>query len=1105
MNKNKIESIKRHKILAVISIILFGILTFRLATLTIARGDYYRELSENKRKKNIYVTAPRGEIRDRNGILLAGNTPTFTLQLLKDEMEDVDDDVKNTSMLHLIDLLEEDAITYNTQFPIILNNIKYSSASEYLKTEISPIDRVIEIINESDLLGEIVDTYYYHSSNLNEFYYYPVQNIINSLEFASKDVPITHSIVDGKLTLRFLDGIDIAGWKRSNGIPADYDARSSLLQMAKGDETVLKKLLNHPINRGLVYGILSDMGIQENIVLEGTVNSYSEEYLNLKYSLMRIYEEISLETTAEQDFEILLIKNSLYNFLKYEVVENGINIPTTILTLLKEKGLGTDYDMIVEEGVPYYFSNTDPELDESIILNNINNLLIDNRLVDDLLKIEGVPSAAQTQLIKDGINTRISIANGFEYVALRNLKSFNELYKITESQSNEDMFLTVRKYFDIDESISKYEALGIMNIYSELNKQGHLAYVPINFSYGLKDTTVAKIEEQLAQYEGFQISVEPVRYYPHGKIASHILGYMGKISQSNEIEEYVNKLNYAPDTLIGKTGIEESFQKNLYGTNGLKEVEVDVLGNTSNVLNEVQPVPGGNVYLSIDLNIQKRAEETLEKTLDIIRRGGTYTSEWGDYDVVWSSDKGRPYVNATSGAVMAIDVKTGEVLALASYPSYDPNIFSTGISSADWDSLIPDNQNDPLAARPLYNVATQTAIQPGSTFKMITALSALEKGLSPETRINDMGYLEIGDTRFGCWIWNENHQMHGYLNMVEAIRDSCNYYFYTLALGENLRTGEDLPVKIDIEDISNMAAKFGLGSRTGLEINVPNEAAAGVPNPKVKAEVQKALLRRELSQNLYKFYVGDEPLSDELKNEIINKIVAWIDLDEVMTVQQLYDELSKLNINGTLKVQEGRPDTLVDLIKFTYLNQSKWTTSDTLNITIGQGSNSYTLSQMTNYVASIANGGYKNKLTLINNIKNYNNTNIEYQNTNTSERIELNNYENLDTLTRGMYLTSLSGLNKNVFADFPVKVAIKTGTAQRSGINPVTKDTYDSFAYEVAFAPYDDPQIAVAVLIFQGGAGSNCSPIVREVIAEYMGLYKTKETDDLPIELDIIP
>ena len=196
---------------------------------------------------------------------------------------------------------------------------------------------------------------------------------------------------------------------------------------------------------------------------------------------------------------------------------------------------------------------------------------------------------------------------------------------------------------------------------------------------------------------------------------------------------------------------------------------------------------------------------------------------------------------------------------------------------------------------------------------------------------------------------------------------------------------------------------------------------------------------------------------------------------------------------------------MADIIKFTYLKSSRWTIADTINITIGQGQNSYTLAQMTNYVASIANNGYKNKLTLINNIKNSDNSVVQFTSENTRERIELNDYDNLTYLKEGMRLAAISGLNKPVFADFPVKVALKTGTAERSGVNPVTKEKYDSFAYEVAFAPYDNPRIAVGVVIFQGGSGANCSPIVREVIAEYMGLYRQEEADTIPIDMNVIP
>ena len=176
-------------------------------------------------------------------------------------------------------------------------------------------------------------------------------------------------------------------------------------------------------------------------------------------------------------------------------------------------------------------------------------------------------------------------------------------------------------------------------------------------------------------------------------------------------------MKYSPNDIIGKTGVEEKFETELRGKNGVRRVEVDVLGNTTNILDEEKAIPGNNIYLTMDLKLQKVAEEALKYTLEEIQVGGTFESKWGDYKFGTSKSKRRPYINATSGAVVVTDVKTGELLALANYPAYDPNLFSTGISSTDWASLFPENEEDLLAPRPLYNIAIQTAIQPGSTFK----------------------------------------------------------------------------------------------------------------------------------------------------------------------------------------------------------------------------------------------------------------------------------------------------------------------------------------------------------------------------------------------------
>ncbi len=197
-----------------------------------------------------------------------------------------------------------------------------------------------------------------------------------------------------------------------------------------------------------------------------------------------------------------------------------------------------------------------------------------------------------------------------------------------------------------------------MTLYDQLYKQGQRAYQPINIAYGIKDSTVAKIEEGLMDVPGIQVSVEPIRYYPEGEIASHLLGYLGKISQTSEIEKYVKERDYSPNDIIGKTGIEEKFELELKGKPGIKRVEVDVYGNTTNVLTEENPKPGNNIYLTIDTELQKVARESLKHALEEIQKGGSFKSKWGgDYKYGINKSKGRPYIYATSGAVVAIDVK----------------------------------------------------------------------------------------------------------------------------------------------------------------------------------------------------------------------------------------------------------------------------------------------------------------------------------------------------------------------------------------------------------------------------------------------------------------
>lgn len=1101
-----VEKIKnRYNIIGFVLLILMIVLSFRLATLTIAQGDYYRDISDNKRLKEIYTTAPRGEIRDRYGRLLAGNMPSFTVQLLKDELNIKDKEKKNSGILTLIRLLEEDGVSYSDEFPIELNTFKFKSELDYFDEYLNPMDKVIDIIVKNNLIPQILNLYYSHEGYQGHYEFITINKAINALKNKNIDVPIIAEINADGLHISFDSNKDISAWKSQYKISQNASPIESIVKLINNDKTIIRKVVDHSLSRILVYNFLKEKGLVDNIVLEEYSISYQEEFIKQKRSLMRSFPSITIGSKAKDDFVSIFTTTSLKGFLERVIFTDNDEkyiIPGEILLSIireKEPDVPISLELSEDKSTVIYKYNGDLEIYDKEPIDLLIDYARQSMVLEEFIMKSEIRGLAQEQLLNDGVNPRISIANDFEYVAINNLKKWYTGNKIPEDATIEEAFNLLREKANIDKDLTKYEARSMLVIYDNLSKQGHLAYQPINIAYGIKDSTVGRIEEMLMEFPGVNISIEPVRYYPEGTTAAHILGYLGKISQPNEIKKYVEENKYSPSAIIGKTGIEESFEDMLRGISGIKKVEVDVVGNTTKILEEKKPIPGDNVYLTIDLKLQKVADEALEKTLREISRGGTYESPWGDYQFGINKKKNRPFINATSGAVVAIDVKTGQVLAMSSFPSYDPNLFSTGISNTDWLSLFPENEKDPLAPRPLYNVATQTAIQPGSTFKMVTALAALEKGLDPNKKIRDMGYVEVGNQQFRCLIWTNSKSTHGYENVYEALRDSCNYYFYSLALGRNQRTNESLGVKVSIEDIVDLSKKLGLNDKTGIEINIPSEVSGGVPNPQRKILNTKYLLKSYLNKNIRKYVKEDVNLDDNRIEEIIEDIVSWTEFEEPLTRGEVIKRLNNFGIYPEKRLQ-GEREGLADKIKYSYLNQAGWNIADTLNVTIGQGQSSYTPIQMANYISIIANGGYKHKLTLVDNAKNYNNSKISYSKEAEVEKIELNNYENLEHIKKGMLMVSSDGTARRIFGQFPVQVGTKTGTAEKSGINPSTGDTFDDFAWMVGFAPYDDPEIAVAAVIFQGGSGGYAGPLIRDIIAEYLGLNKTEIKEVLPFE-----
>jgi penicillin-binding protein 2 len=704
-------------------------------------------------------------------------------------------------------------------------------------------------------------------------------------------------------------------------------------------------------------------------------------------------------------------------------------------------------------------------------------------ILQNLITDESIKYYSQIELLKHE-NPSISIAE-WEYTPIRDKRNWIEKNVKTEGKeeklnySAEEVFRMLRETLEISSEINDYDMRNMMVIRERYEKTSYLSYHPVDICYSISEKSVAMISERSHELNGINVEIEPLRFYPQNDTAAHALGYLGKIAQDYEVQDYIVEKGYSPDDIIGKTGLEEKFESYLRGEKGKKTVEVNNVGKTIRSVSSQAPVPGDDVYLTLDDRLQKTAEDALKKGLEQIQIGGTFESEWGDFVF---KDK---YVNAKSGALVALDVKTGEVLAMANYPSYDLNMFATGISQEDWNSLLSDSKN-PLAPRPLYNIAMLSAIQPGSTFKMITSLAALEKGVNPNTTVYCAGTMEVGDRHFSCWIYNMFGGAHGKQTMYEAIMNSCNFYFYTTVLGENLATHQPHTVKVSAEDIIGMAEKFGLNSKTGIEIDIPQETSGGVPSIDGKKINIRVYLRMFLEANIEKYLENGYKIDAGMKNEIVEEIVSWVDRDEPLTRGEVYDNLKALRLNPEKVNDYNVP--LVDIIKYTYLNQAVWNVGDNLNISIGQGNNAYTTMQMANYIATIANGGYRHNVSIIKEIKTYDGKETDYVPERESERVGLSDYSYLDVVKEGMRLVSLDDSAKP-YSKFPVEVGSKTGTAQNQGTNPDTGKPYDDFAWYVAFAPYDDPQIAVACVLFEGGSGRYPTPIVREVIGEYLKLY----------------
>ena len=476
----------------------------------------------------------------------------------------------------------------------------------------------------------------------------------------------------------------------------------------------------------------------------------------------------------------------------------------------------------------------------------------------------------------------------------------------------------------------------------------------------LSDEEVARFIAQRYRFPGVEVRARLFRQYPNTELASHVLGYMGRINRrdAERIEESDDAANYRGTDHIGKSGLEQRYESELHGLTGVEQVEVTAAGRAVRVLSRTPPQQGNNLRLTLDAGLQRVVE-----------------TAFGD----------------RRGALVAIEPSTGGVLALVSKPTFDPNLFVDGIDTTSWDAL--NNSPD----HPLLNRAIYSAYPPGSTFKPFMALGALTAGKrSPQFAIADPGHFDFGGHRFR----DDKVGGHGSVDMHKSIVVSCNTYYYRLAADWG------------IDGISNFMAQLGLGSRTGIDID--GESTGVLPSQEWK------------------------------------------------------------------KKRFKRPD------------QQKWYAGETISVGIGQGYNAYTMIQLAHATAILAADGVVYRPHVVRQIENSRTGAIQLIEPEPIRRVDLRQAD-IDVIKRAMEDVNRFGTGSRAFAGAPYVAAGKTGTAQafslRGGDLKTSKLTerLRDHALFIAYAPADNPKIALAVLVENAGFGSqSAAPIARQVFDYYL-------------------
>lgn len=735
----------------------------------------------------------------------------------------------------------------------------------------------------------------------------------------------------------------------------------------------------------------------------------------------------------------------------------------------------------------------------------------------------------------------ISAEDTFYYL----VKSY-DLYKLLlpENYTSEQATELAKKYKNatgkeiLDDLLKEYPIQQIRRyiVIKDAIKMGSFSgYSNITIASNINRDTAFIVYQQLNDLPGINVSLKPVRYYPYGTLASGVVGYVSSISSSQK-ESYELRGYDTSTDLIGVSGIESAFEEQLKGTKGGTTVKVNSQGRTTEELFKLESYPGNNVHLTINKDVQYAAQEALKDQIFKLQSEGL--------------------TSATRGAVVVIEVNTGRVIAMASYPDFDPNDFAipSELSTEKYneyfnpdleefgtkhiqssgakgtlDELFPINEDGAredkydLYPRSMFNYATQGLLPPGSTFKPLTALAALTEGaITEDFTVNDVG-LWTSEYTGNQVLENIQKIVNGITDVRKALQVSSNYFFYETAIRLYVKNGANIDA---LNSIARYAWKFGLGvegnknASTGIQIFENfGQTYNFVSWRNSLAKNAKYSIVPDLEKGVYYGYtfvpfdISDISTdSDELKElktslkDNIKETLLKVGTDEQITSQDEYaksilstvkkimevsdkykENVAKYEADNNTKVDINSQAKIVSnaIAYFTVTNQTSEITSpiSLVQDAIGQSMNAFTPLQMANYVATLANGGTRYKVSIVDKVTSPTGEVIQEF---TPEVIESNpiDPEILQIIKDGMRRVNTSPSNGTVyqlFGNFPIEVVGKTGTADFGTSEQYEFQGRKAYGNYISFAPMDNPEIAIFSTIYDGNRGGNSAYIHKAI------------------------